>query len=299
MSATSILKREWLAKLALTFSYSVHGTQLARTQRVGPLTIQKAFYPEGRDCAHVYLLHPPAGIVSGDTLHVDVNLEPKAHVLVTTPGANRFYRAREDASIGTPVQKQITHVYLPSEAKCEHFPLETIVYEGAEGVNQVVVNLAADSTYLGWDITCLGLPSAAQLFLSGTFSQLNQVYCDNKLIFHDRIKVSPEPCKGNEQVQQHVVGLAGNSVFATLLAYASAELVNQKTQTELIQQLRETITQQNLQNQVSVTHINQLIIVRYLGHHAEQCKQIFILLWQQLRPLYMQKQGIVPRIWHT
>ncbi|MDU0354151.1 urease accessory protein UreD [Paraglaciecola aquimarina] len=299
MTITKIEKRKWLAKLALTFNYSPYGTQLARTQRVGPLTIQKAFYPEGRECAHIYLLHPPAGIVSGDILHVDLDLEPQAHVLVTTPGANRFYRARDDANIGSPIQKQITQVNLPAKAKCEHFPLETIVYNGAEGVNQVLVNLTADSHYLGWDITCLGLPSAGQLFEIGRFSQLNQVYCDNKLIYHDRINVRPDASEGHQQMHQHMAGLAGYSVFATLLAYANTEHVNSAMQADLIDQLRDTIQQQGLQSEVSVTHIAELIIIRYLGHHAEQCKQIFILLWQLLRPHYMHKQGVVPRIWHT
>ena len=68
--------RQWLASLALDFSHNVLGTQLSRTKRNGPLSVQKAFYPEGVDCAHIYLLHPPAGIVSGDELQVDITLAP-------------------------------------------------------------------------------------------------------------------------------------------------------------------------------------------------------------------------------
>ncbi len=287
-------KRQWLARLALTFSYSEHGTQLARTQRTGPLSIQKAFYPEGRDCAHVYLLHPPAGIVSGDVLQVELNLPEQAHVLVTTPGANRFYRARHDQVIGNPEQKQITHVNLSAESYCEHFPLETIVYDGAEGVNQVIVKLDEHSVYLGWDISSLGLPSSDQPFVSGKFSQLNQVYCDDKLIFHDRIVVKPD-----NQLQTHVAGLADNNVFATFLAYAPKSVVNGQQQGQVIEQLREVIEQLNMQTQVSVTHIDQLVIIRYLGKQAEQCKQIFVRLWQVFRPIYLNKQGTIPRIWYT
>ncbi|MGJ8680077.1 urease accessory protein UreD [Paraglaciecola sp.] len=294
MNLTQTIKRTWLARLGLTFSHSDYGTQLSRTQRTGPLSIQKAFYPEGRDCAHVYLLHPPAGIVSGDELHVDLNLPEQAHVLVTTPGANRFYRARHDVEIGNPEQKQITHIDLAPNAKCEHFPLETIVYDGAQGINQVIVKLKSDSVYLGWDISCLGLPSSEQPFEQGKFSQLNQVICDNKLLYHDRIVISPE-----NNLQNHMAGLASNTVFATFLAYAPSHLVDQSQQVELIDKLREVIEQQGFTQQVSVTHIKELLIVRYLGQHAEQCKQIFILLWQEIRPLYVKKQGIVPRIWHT
>lgn len=292
--ASGDIKRQWLAQLALTFSYSKHGTQLARTKRTGPLSIQKAFYPEGRDCAHIYLLHPPAGIVSGDTLQVDIHQPNQAHVLVTTPGANRFYRARSDQTIGLPEQKQITNIVLNAQAICEHFPLETIVYEGAEGINHVIVKLDAESVYLGWDITCLGLPTSGQPFRLGKFTQLNQIFCDGKLIYHDRIAIQPE-----NQVHGHVAGLNNKDVFATFLAYASPAAVEQSTKLQVIDDMRAVVTAENFHHEVSITYINELIIIRYLGQHAEQCKKIFILLWQVLRPVYVQKAGTLPRIWYT
>ncbi len=57
------VKSRWLASLALQLGHSAYGTQLTKTKRCGPLPIQHAFYPEGRDSAHLYLLHPPARLV--------------------------------------------------------------------------------------------------------------------------------------------------------------------------------------------------------------------------------------------
>ena len=184
-------KSAWLASLSLEFSLTLSGSQLTYTKRNGPLSVQKAFYPEGRDCAHIYLLHPPAGIVSGDELHITIKVNEQAHTLVTTPGANRFYRSREDLSIGDSKQIQHCNIFIAKQAKCENFPLETIVYEGADGFNTVDVHLTNDSAYLGWDMTCLGLPRSSQLFKNGHYSQLNRVYCDNTLIYHDRISINP------------------------------------------------------------------------------------------------------------
>ena len=99
---TKASKNTWLANLALEFSFTANGTQLTKTMRNGPLSVQKAFYPEGTDCAHIYLLHPPAGIVSGDELRINITVNSQAHTLITTPGANRFYRARVDENIGDP-----------------------------------------------------------------------------------------------------------------------------------------------------------------------------------------------------
>jgi urease accessory protein len=292
-SLTSNKSRQWIANLALDFSCTALGTQLSRTRRNGPLTVQKAFYPEGRACAHIYLLHPPAGIVSGDELHVEINLNDNAHTLVTTPGANRFYRARTDANIGISKQIQITTLNVNHQAKCENFPQETIVYNGADGFNTVDIYLTNTSVYLGWDITCMGLPSSEQLFTQGQYSQLNRVFVEGTLQYHDRIVITAE-----NNLLHHPAGLAGNSVFATFLVYAPQQL-NQSQRKTVIEAMRDIVENNQAQKNISITDIDGLLIIRYLGLHAEQCKKFFLLLWQVVRPLTVEKKATQPRIWYT
>jgi urease accessory protein len=289
-----IVKSQWLASLDLQLGHSLHGTQLTKTKRCGPLTIQKAFYPEGRDCAHLYLLHPPAGIVSGDELRVNIDVQQNAHTLVTTPGANRFYRARTDLSIGDPKQTQITQISLDADGKCEHFPLETLVYNQANGENNVEVRLHGSSVYCGWDMTCLGLPSSNEDFTSGRFTQLNTLYRDDILIYHDRVLIEPQ-----SNIQHHAAGLASNTVFGTFLAYAPKDQVGDEQRAQLIEQLREVVDQHSASSLISITDIRQLLVMRYLGQQAHQCKTLFIELWKLVRPLYIGKQGVQPRIWFT
>lgn len=287
-------KNAWFANLSLEFSFTPQGTQLTRTKRNGPLTVQKAFYPEGPDCAHIYLLHPPAGIVSGDELRINIQVNEQAHSLVTTPGANRFYRAREDLSIGDSKQIQHCELFLKENAKCENFPLETIVYEGADGVNTVDVHLQSDSAYLGWDITCLGLPRSDQFFKYGRYTQLNRVYCDETLIYHDRIAIKPD-----NKIHQHMAGLNNHDVFATFMAYAPAGQIKGVNHKILIEQLRDCMIEAKVEQKISISQIRQLLVIRYLGNHAEECKALFIQLWQKIRPLYINKEAKIPRIWHT
>ncbi len=84
--------KSWQAKLDLKFRQAGKRTILAERRHVGPLVVQRPFYPEGPIC-HVYLVHPPGGIVGGDALSLQVDVEPQAHALLTTPAATRFYRA--------------------------------------------------------------------------------------------------------------------------------------------------------------------------------------------------------------
>ena len=294
LTITSAPKNAWLASLSLEFSLTASGSQLTRTKRNGPLTVQKAFYPEGRDCAHIYLLHPPAGIVSGDELRINIQVNAQAHSLVTTPGANRFYRARKDLSIGDSKQVQHCELDLKAKAKCENFPLETIIYEGADGFNTVDVHLKSDSAYLGWDITCLGLPRSGQLFKNGHYTQLNRVYCEDTLIYHDRITIKPD-----NQIHQHMAGLNNHNVFATFMAYAPDGLISDAQHKVLVEQLRDSIIKANAEKKISITKIRQLLVIRYLGQHAEECKALFIQLWQKIRPLYINKEANIPRVWHT
>ena len=88
-------------------------------------------------------------------------------------------------------------------------------------------------------------------------------------------------------------------MFGTFLAYAPSEQVSDKQRAQLIEQLREIVAQHDANDLISITDIRQLLVIRYLGQQAHQCKDLFIELWKLVRPLYIEKQGIQPRIWFT
>ncbi len=70
-------QKGWQATLDLRFHQAGGKTVLASAQHVGPLTVQRPFYPEEETC-HLYLLHPPGGIVGGDELTISAQLAPAA-----------------------------------------------------------------------------------------------------------------------------------------------------------------------------------------------------------------------------
>ena len=87
------LSEGWKAKLYLKFIEENNKTVLKNLLHQGPLQVQKAFYPDASGACHVYILHPPGGVVGGDSFDVKIEVAPNAKVLVTTPAAGKFYRS--------------------------------------------------------------------------------------------------------------------------------------------------------------------------------------------------------------
>jgi urease accessory protein len=83
----------WPARLVLTAARDGAGATRVHARHDGPLRLLKTLYPEGAGIAHAVLVHPPGGLVGGDRLDIQLDLQAGAHLLVTTPAATRFYRS--------------------------------------------------------------------------------------------------------------------------------------------------------------------------------------------------------------
>ena len=75
----------WHAQLDLDYRLEADRT-VARHVHTGPLRILQSLYPEGDAICHNVLVHPPGGLVGGDTLDLNISVAAGAHGLVTTPG---------------------------------------------------------------------------------------------------------------------------------------------------------------------------------------------------------------------
>src|SRR6478735_6211340 len=120
----------WRAQLRL--DYTVEGARsVARFAHDGPLRILQSLYPEGDRTCHNVLVHPPGGLVGGDTLDIAIRARAGSHGLVTTPGATRFYRSDGEIAL------QRTRITLDEGARLEWLPLEAICYSGCIAHNHV------------------------------------------------------------------------------------------------------------------------------------------------------------------
>lgn len=269
-------KAGWHASLDLYLEKKEDKTVLARTNRQGPLTIQQPLYAEDGTC-HIYLLHPPGGLVGGDRLDLAVYAGENTHTLLTTPGATKFYRSSGPEA----VQTQTLNV--AGGSVLEWFPQETILFEGANGNLATTVHLDPEAVFMGWEILCLGLPALKKTFDRG---QLNATVT----LFNDTIPLLFEKLKVNDKRDlSGPAGLRNQPVSATFWAYPVRE--------QLFSQTQESMTP--LKENFGMTLMDDLLVARYLGDHPGQAKEQFETLRQALAPELTGRQAAVPRIWNT
>lgn len=200
----------WQAKLRLDYSLERQRT-VARYTHEGPLRILQSLYPEGDAVCHNVLIHPPGGLVGGDTLALDIRVGAGAHGLITTPGATRFYR-----SLG-PSAVQHTQIRLSNQSRLEWLPLENLCHTDCQAENRLMLDLAPGSECLGWDITALGLPHAQQAFDRGSFLQ----HLEAPGVWLERGKI----CATDQHLMQGSAGLAGNTCLGTLFSSPAARWI--------------------------------------------------------------------------
>jgi len=264
----------WEAELTLGFSQRGDKTALVKRQHRGPLTVQRPFYPEGEIC-HVYLLHPPGGVVAGDRLIINASAETAAQALITTPAAGKFYRS------GGGEARQTVNLKVADDASLEWLPQETIVYDGARLSANMHIDLAGHSRFVGWEITVLGRPAAGEGFSDGS-TELNwRIQRGGRLLYLERQHLEA-------QAFQARWGLAGHSACGTMFVYPATSLHLAAVQ-ELIGD----------EANRGVTLIEDLLICRGLDDRADLLKGFFERVWGLVRGDVVGKAVCAPRIWAT
>lgn len=279
MSVKSIKPtKAWKAHLQLCFERIADKTVLASRSQIGPLTVQQPFYPEQSVC-HLYLLHPPGGVVGGDQLNISLEAKESANTLITTPGATKFY-----LSTGLMAQQTQTLV-VRGCSSLEWLPQENIFFDGARATLSSKVKLEKDAVFIGWEVNCFGRPVAKKAFKQGVINTVIEIERDGIPILLDKLTVTDSSLKSPSC-------LNGYTCFGTFIAT--------QITTELLEMARGSLDAVETKNlQIGLTLLDDILVVRCLGQYAEQVREPLIQIWKILRPEILGKQACLPRIWST
>jgi len=268
----------WQAHLQLQYERRGQTTVLARRQHHGPLLVQRPFYPEGGVC-HTYIIHPPGGVVGGDDLHVAVNVNAKAHALLTTPSSGKFYNSQEKRA------RMHQSLHVAEGATLEWLPQDNIFFEGSHTTLSTEVELAEQARFIGWEISCLGRPLSGAPFDSGCCEQRLHVSRNGTPLLIDHMRL-----QAGHKVLQSRWGLSAYTVSGTLLATP--------VEKSLLEELRGHFAQSE-GFVFSVTLMDDVLLCRFLGHQGETARQVFEQAWSVIRPHVSGVHACPPRIWKT
>ena len=272
----------WHASLQL--DYTLEGTRtVARHGHNGPLRILQSLYPEGDAVCHNVLVHPPGGLVGGDTLDITATVGPGAHGLVTTPGATRFYRSTGERAL------QRTHLTLAEGARLEWLPLEALCYNACNAENHLTLNLAPGAECMGWDVTALGLPHAGQPFETGRFVQ--HIEAPGRWLERGVIDAA------DHRLLESPLGLAGQRCMASLFFVTGRPLDRARRDTAL-DAARAVMDAHALKASAGATSPNgQVVVVRALAPQVEPAMQLLRQVRAAWRAALWQLCAEPPRIW--
>ena len=272
----------WRADLKLDYTLESQRT-VVRYLHQGPLRILQSLYPEGDQICHNVLVHPPGGLVGGDTLDIQVTVAEGAHGLVSTPGATRFYK-----SGGHPALQQVV-AYLADNAKLEWLPLEAIAYNDCEATNRAIFNLAPSAELITWDVTALGLPSSDMAFTQGHFQQ----HVEIPGVWLERGNIRGEDTRWLNSP----LGLAGGKCLASLV-FASGSAIDSDRTTQALEAAREVIESHPLRLQAGITCAHpQVIVLRVMSPLVEPTMDLLKKVWAVWRHTLWALPSTPPRIW--
>lgn len=139
-----------VGELALDYVRRDDRTILAHSRCCSPWHLFPPIQLDDSACTYTPLVNPSGGLVGGDQLSVRATLSPDAHVLFSTPSANRVYRSLGDTAV------QTIDLNVGSGAILEWMPEVTIPFAGSRFRQTIHVTLAPGATVLLWDAMASG-----------------------------------------------------------------------------------------------------------------------------------------------
>ncbi|MFG6462340.1 urease accessory protein UreD [Roseateles sp. DXS20W] len=273
----------WPARLTLSAARDCAGATRVHARHDGPLRLLKTLYPETARIAHAVLVHPPGGLVGGDRLDIQLDVQAGAHLLVTTPAATRFYRSNAGEAA------QVVHATVGEGARLEWLPQETLAYPACIARNEVRLSLAPGASLFATEVLGLGLPAAGQPFDRGRLLQHLEItgqWLDRGWLDAADTALLDGPC-----------GLAGHRVLGTL-AYAQTDALADVS--ALLDDSRALIADVP---RSGITHLagprGAMLLMRVIGDEVESVT----LALRRVRALWRERlwglPGGDPRIWAT
>ena len=270
-----------------------------RTRHQGGCTAPfKLLRAEGGDDGRceLPLLHTAGGLVGGDLLSINLELEAGSRSLITSVAAQKVYgsigRSRLNPE-GIWAQQQVT-CRLGSGSDLEWLPQELVLYANALYHQHLSVQLPMDASFLSAEIVRLGRTAAGEDLQQGSWrSELSiervneQSSKPGRWEFVDRLELG-----GPSLNDLH--GLHRQPVFGSLV-WAAPMPMTRTTLNDLIDGARGD--REGLEGTLRCSALDQGFVARYAGPSSRDARFWFSRIWRRTRGLRALHDPRIPRVW--
>lgn len=316
----------WQGQLTLDFAYTEGHTTLAQSHSTAPLKVQRPFYPEGLQVCHSVIVHTAGGMVGGDRLNLSLSVPDSGHAVVTTAASSKAYKSN-----GPTVQQSIK-MTVGAGGCLEWLPQSLILFNGAQYLQTLHIDLAPGATWIGWDITRLGRTVRGERFDHGLWRSRIELWQNGIPIWID-----PQQIEGGSPVLTSPHGLDSAPVIGTFAFLGSAvheDLIHQARQL-WDQPWGDSNPQATSHPTMSITPASTVIptgagptakgptvkgptvksptatstasigistlqsglICRYRGASTVEAQRWFMQVWNLVRQTHLQRPSCPPRVW--
>jgi urease accessory protein len=175
----------WEAELFVRFRHDASlgsSTRIAINRHRGPLRLLKPLMSDDGQRLEAVIIHPPGGLVAGDTLRITAAAEDGSAVLLTTPGAQKWYRPRAEAAA-----RVATSLALEGSAALDWLPRPSILFDGARAVQSLAIAMNSASSHVGWELLVRGRDAMGEQWQRGAIDQTLSLAVDGRLWWRQRL----------------------------------------------------------------------------------------------------------------
>ena len=151
-----------------------------------PWKVVRAFHAAGGSTL-VHLHNVSGGVLAGDRLALDVEIEAGVAAQITTTGATRLYRHRA----GAGDSEQRTTISVGPGALLEYLPDPVIPYAGSRHVQRTDIRLDKGASLFWWEILAPGRQAAGERFAFERLRVETTVRADGRPVVKESFLLEP------------------------------------------------------------------------------------------------------------
>ena len=136
----------------------------------------------------VHLNNVSGGVLAGDRLALDVDVEAGASAQITTTGATRLYRHRAEAADS----EQRARFLIGDGALLEYLPDVVIPYAGSRHAQRTEIRLGRGSTLFWWEVLAPGRLAAGERFAFDRLRIQTEVHAGARPVLREDYILEPK-----------------------------------------------------------------------------------------------------------